>query len=876
MQAGSHNAYFVRRLAQDVAGYVALWLGNNLNHEPFAQRLLQASCQWLPTYPEPHIALCRRLFDRGEAEIAWEYAQAGLNCASGRLAQPVLPLMIPNLLRRAGLTFSNAETLRRAISTALMVAEKTQTPEVIVALSELARAVQGHRATYAPQSGGVSIPPNTNHQNLRKLPLSANELLETVELFERQGDPVQARCYLKAHRHRFPTSEAVWAKATEYARMQPDAVDAQRCLQRTMILSRTPWVHIPWNTLRTTPSSAHEKGVRNDNAFPFLVKSAKNLLVVGETTEYELRCLESNDARPTIPIEVLVICPFGFGITATPRRGQFVDGTFRFEVTAHRSNQVNQNQPWELRILVTDGAQCTVQTTAISVTDRSEIQPFAVVTDDHELQDGRAETTIQEVRTTLIEKLAKCLDIADENGASWGICLEANSVRLLDWASCYGGAEWTKLAKQYRKLLTDAVHRGHDIGLHIHDFYDPESPHFAMSLSADNTKLRTSAAILFAPVSERPFWHRALFDARSNSVPPPFERTKLGSLRRQLALVESLGRLADPGFRVSLFRAGSYDVGTRPEHWQDSLFAVREAGILCDSNVTKGRLYHRFDRQTFGYCSEHNPGEFPTDLRKTALLEIFPEYNIEGDFLADRSVLNYYADKKLNHIRQLHPRVSGPTVLTSICHTKFINFRRGLSEYSLDDSRGDWQTIREHLGHLRTKNVPVIRIRDATDQLVDMLSPEPVLVRGDAVITACSATAETCHFVYPLVYLGKGIPLDRDLPLIAVVRPPAWCLENLVDFDIRDENGNDIPDAVKSHDEIVFWLTRRAHLELHITIPAHEGIQMHRRKNRKAVVLTSRKDYLRAHVRVDNIVYRNVHFFPDKNGVRAVIDHDQS
>ncbi|NUN14295.1 MAG: hypothetical protein HUU55_11750 [Myxococcales bacterium] len=812
--------------------------------------------------------------DRGEIEEARVYANVGLDCVKGRKEQPVLPIITPKILRSLGLMHNSSDTFAKAITVALKVAKITHQPELADAIYELRDAIFTPPFPNTPNSSASKPSPTVG--NTFELPNSGNELLRRVEQLEQLAQFDAAGSYLKRNRHRFPVNESVWAKSMEYSLRDSDPVDAQRCLDRCMVISYTPWIYIPFCFSNRYTVEMVQKGIRDDNAFPFVINQPRDCLIVGETTEISvlLSNLE-NVSQFDTPIEAFAISPFGYGVTANPNRGRVRNGVLRFAVTAHRPDQVNQFTPWELRILVTDGVRSTVQTVTFSVTDPSPNQAIAIVTDDHELQDGRAETSIDEIKITLVEKLKKCLRIAEESEASWGICLEANSIRLLDWAASSGGPSWEKLAAQYRNLLIEAVSRGHDIGLHIHDFYDPESPHFSLTLSKDCTKLRSSGEILFTPVSERPFWHRALHkDGNSTSI-ESHKRTKLGSLRRQLALLESLGRLGDPGFRVSLFRAGSYDIGDRPEHWRDTLFAVREAGILCDSNVTKGRFYHRFDRQTAGYCSLHNPKEFPQDLRRTAVLEICPEYNTEGDFLADSKVLEYYVAQKLSCLQQKRAQISGTSLVTSITHTKFINFRRGLNEYSLDDSEEDWRTIRKHLQHLYRQNIPVVRIRDAVDKLVDQLSPEPVLIRGEAIIEACTPETNICHFVYPLVYLGKGIPLNVSLPIYVAVRPPEWCLDHLVDFRVRNSDDQDVAAIVKTKDEIVFWLTGGAKFELVVSVDASEGIVVRHNKDNTST-LTSQKPYVRAHVSVDGVVYRNVRFVPTANGAQATIQHRHS
>jgi hypothetical protein len=428
------------------------------------------------------------------------------------------------------------------------------------------------------------------------------------------------------------------------------------------------------------------------------------------------------------------------------------------------------------------------------------------------------------------------------------------------------------VSERYRDLLVDFAATGHDLGLHLHAFYDPDSPAFACTLDPATGALRSLPEQVWTPVERRRFWQRAYPEVGRFGAP----HTLRGSLEVALARVEGLGRLGDPAFRVALFRAGSYDIGDTPAAIRKSLFAVRDAGIVADSDVTKGRLYHRLSRTAHYLCRADDPRRPAERLEDAAMLELAPEYNAEGDFLADSGVLERYLSGRLAWLAPGGRPRPGVHVITTITHTKFINFRRGLDPESLDPEHGDWPVVAAHLDAARARGIRVAPIREATDALADDLLAEPILVRGAEIVGIAAGPGGTCRLRFPLRVLGRGVPLGAGFALCASVRPPAWAAEEALSVEVWCGGRRIASRSGPGFGDLPVWIEAAGPWELRVRVPARLGIWIED-TTRGRIALRAALPFRLAHVEVGGRVVEGVRFERacDGQGVTATVEDVQ-
>ena len=858
-QVLSHHAFLFRRVVAEATGFVVLRMGKTSFIPSMLQGpLLRAGRHFLPRYSQSHLALGQWALGRGDTLNALASAQRAIATSTRVEEVPVLPSIAPRFLRVLGFSTGHREQLQNAAKLgidAALSADNTELREVCERIQSAFFSAD-QEAEHAETQDNNDVHEATDPiSRFRAQPEVPDHLVKAAEDRRDTGDIHGAYRLLQKWRWTHPTSSSVWHLSHLMALATDNQKDADFCMERCLLIhperARLAVGYLLQKEVSPDPSLQAKISLENDRS-----------LTPSETTSIDVI------PPPGTSGHVIVLAPYGVGVCPVSRVHRFTDGeALKIQIEAHRPHRLNMEKPWELNVIVVSEDGFSETHLPVSVTDPEPGEIVAIITNDHELHDFRAWTQPEEADLLLVDKARLCEQIAEERSASWGHMIEASAIRLLGWlGEAHHDATWTKVAQRYQNHLIDCVDRGHDLGLHIHAFYDPDGERFTHRYDPDSGDLQAAPIHLFSSAGRRPFWHRAYPHVGSWDDPA----SKRGSLLRALGRVESLGRLGDPGFRVSLFRAGGYDIGKTASEKRASLFAVQNAGILADSNVVKPRFYKNFSRKTLYLCSSDDPRSAAPELTEGWLPELIPEYNVEGDFLANAEILNRYVDERILHFSPRGRIRSGVHVITSMSHTKFINFRRGLESDNLDKGYGDWETIDAHLAHLNRRGVKVVRIRDAIDAVVHDITPEPVLVRGDEEITPGAPTDSHVEIRIPLQVLGKGIPLDKGLPFLGVVHPPAWAAPHLESVEVFCGDQLLAHRTTPGFSPLRFPLSGDQPFELRLRVPIEWGV-IAEHSGDDTVVLRSAQPFKRAHIRLGDRLYRDVRFNQTPEGSTAVV-----
>jgi hypothetical protein len=325
----------------------------------------------------------------------------------------------------------------------------------------------------------------------------------------------------------------------------------------------------------------------------------------------------------------------------------------------------------------------------------------------------------------------------------------------------------------------EAVAHGNDLGLHVHAFHDPGFRGFAHEFDEAADAVSSGVDLLETPGSRRGYWCRAYPFLGDTDEPD----SRAGATWRGIGQVEALGRLGDPRFRVTLFRAGSFDLGEDPAEQGRSLALLARLGLLADSDVPKPRLYHRIPQRS-PYPVSDDPRcriKHPTEMR---LLEVPPEFNIESDFLSDLEVLDRYLERRVELLCEPDGEVRpGVHLICAMTHDKFINWRMGRRWDSLDPEYGDWMTIRQHLSHARQRH-PALRFSTAREAVLDWYdeyTPELLAWRDEEIVVLNHPDDKTETLRYTLRLLGRGVAVSHARPRRVRVVLPAWPGDRLLE-----------------------------------------------------------------------------------------------
>jgi tetratricopeptide (TPR) repeat protein len=838
-QLTANRAFVLRRTAAEALALALARLGTRL---PGAAAL----AAWIdPRLPDARRVLAGRAAARGRADAAAHHL-----AEADRLARNTSEISFVSSLR-------NTLAWRRASVTA-----GGASPDVAAALAEGRIEAAADLALAAESSLGRRI---DGLLEVARAARAAGDLARCTKLiaeaerldggradvFREKGEAALASGQRSEARRALDRAVALDPRAPESLALLGDAWgDADPALARRARFRALERCEDPALEERLVLGLTPAPGVERETG------GSVRLTVVSAPVELDIgqRALVEIEVGTDVEASLLIVEPLGAGVSCEPRgRIPALRGTsrLRLEVTANRADLANAGRPWSVRLFLTDG--CTVRSSGVSITvpERRPGTIFYLITEDHEVYDERETTEAPVVRTTLVDKSRLAEQIANRVGAPWTHMVDVGSLGLVRWAADVSSdASWQALQRDCEEHLVEAVEQGNDLGLHIHGFHVPGWDGFVHEFDASTSSVTSSAAFLEARIPQRAFWARG-FPALGD---PECVGSRAWVTWQGIGLLEALGRLGDPSFRVTLFRAGSLDYGDDARERSRSTQLLRRLEILADTDVPKPRLYPRLVQPT-PYPVAADIREVSASPAQTRLLEIRAEFNIEGDFLSDTAVLNRYVDLRVASIGR---SAAGPTpgvhIICCMSHDKLINWRMGRRWDSLDPSYGDWCTIREHLQHVSTRHPEVTFATPARAVLAwwDYHAPELIAWREREIVVVSEAGAAEQEFRYPLRLLGEGIPVSPERPHTVTVTPPAWLQGRIHEAWIERDRARHParrlpvepgPLEFDVDDRSVSW-------ELVVRAAAGDGVTVERLDADGRLVLRSRHPYRRASLEI--------------------------
>ncbi|MEE9607281.1 MAG: hypothetical protein V3U03_06035, partial [Myxococcota bacterium] len=622
-QLTAHDAYVVRRAAAEAAAAALAVVGHRL---PGAAR----AAAWLqPTSAAAQRALADRAHRRGDREAA---AQHGAEAE--RLALNTLETTVLTTLRNS-LAWRRSRVARGGASNAV---------DTRLASGDLEGAARA--AGDAGGSAGSRVD-GLLRVAAQALHAGRAELADSLLARARGLDPGRADVWRALGQAALAAADPQRACADlERARsLDPASVETlvslgDACRSADPARSRTLW----WLALERSPGceaallrlETAEDPDAQAAELELRPAVARAELSIGESFELALKVRVANGRAALYVLE-----PFGAGIDCDPRGRIALDaGTHELgvRVGANRPDAVNGGRPWSVRFALCSGGRTVAAQVEVAVPERDAGAVYYCVTEDHELYDERQATDVHTARATLVDKSRLAESIANQAGARWTHMVDVASLAAVEWAAQRSSrGEWPELSRACHEHLIDAVAGGNDLGLHVHAFHDPDSGVFCHGFDEERDRVTTRSEFLETPLPRRAFWSRA-FPALGSVDEPG---TRAWATWRGIGKLEALGRLGDPHFRVTLFRAGSFDFGDDAAERARSIELLCRLGVLADSDVPKPRLYHRVLSPS-AYPISRDPRSPEPDPERFRLLEIRAEFNVEADFLSDVHVLNAY------------------------------------------------------------------------------------------------------------------------------------------------------------------------------------------------------------------------------------------
>jgi hypothetical protein len=348
-----------------------------------------------------------------------------------------------------------------------------------------------------------------------------------------------------------------------------------------------------------------------------------------------------------------------------------------------------------------------------------------IVTDDHEWSvapgksEGKPFLSLREAEIQLVKKGRLINRIATECGVPWTHLIDIGSYSLIEKAAADFPHTWGRLLEDFREFLVETISSGNDLGIHAHP---DKSPLAALRFEADKIWITNSA----------PTWGE-LPEGTSNS---DNSETKLGMLMSCKRLIEQYGKLANPSYEASFFRAGRYSTGRDKAETVSSMNALWQAGIKVSSDsleldgVTES--LGRPAGETVYLAKFGAPWEMADQHENRDKIHIqalplrtkaFPVYSVVG------AARKYSRDKKF--VSKLVDALSGGNgYLISIDHDVEIgNSALGGRWDCLDVDKGDWNHLRRYLDTLqKTDLFKFVRAQTFVEDLVRQLPPKERMI----------------------------------------------------------------------------------------------------------------------------------------------------
>jgi hypothetical protein len=501
--------------------------------------------------------------------------------------------------------------------------------------------------------------------------------------------------------------------------------------------------------------------------------------------------VENITTEPVSRVEIGLIEPWGYGIVTLANRVQLIDlqpgekKRLEWKVRAQRPSGVNLGRPWTIGFSV--GGMPVTETVSLRITDPRPGKIFYVMTEDLEPidsagypvawgnRDGWLEP--EELTTQMVQKVEKIDGIADQYGAKWTHYIAWPVIRAAEWAATMSSSgKWPKAIEAIKtSVITQAAH-GHEYGIHMHSDYDPYLPGNVLSYNAATDGL----------------WANHLRHGWAHSIGLEGDfgnyASRTGILYAYQRSLDSLLASSPQGQQLTA-RMGSFDFGSGKSDEAASIRAFRKVGLWAGSDaegnrggITAGDFGHEIY-----FSKQDDIVTAAIDLESIGIVEFRPTpkqfINYDGQSAAvmnqkvDTGIASFSADGKV---------APGVHAIVGFTHVMFM---MGEGGWQSTDG-GQFAVLDAHLRYLKERYVDQGLLKFATaNELVreylDYYSPQPVALYGARSDTGWGSSE------YPIIILGRDIPIDNDHPHAVTVKYPLYLRDSAYRVEVL-KNGTKI------------------------------------------------------------------------------------
>jgi hypothetical protein len=485
--------------------------------------------------------------------------------------------------------------------------------------------------------------------------------------------------------------------------------------------------------------------------------------------------VENITPRSAAGVAVTLVEPYGYGLAAVGDKVQTVASLapgekrrLTWQVKAQRPDAVNFGRPWPAAFAVNGAA--TAAATQVAVADNRPGKVFYVMTEDLEAIDsagygtawGNADGWLQpqELTVQMVAKAERVNAIAEQYGARWTHYIAWPLVNAARWAAGQSATgEWQRAADAVARSVRDQAARGHEYALHLHSDYDPFLPGNLLSYNPAVDGLWANHL--------RHGWAHSL-GSEGNYRDYASRTGFLYAYQRQLDELAA----GSPHGQLITARVGSFDFGNGAAAEAMSTRAYRKVGLWAgsDADGNRGGITAGDWRQAI-YLAKPDDINLPAaDLQATGLVEFRPT---PRDFIQydgqSAAAMNARADQGMAAYAAGGRVAPGVHAIVGFTHVMFI---MGQGDWRSTEG-GQFAALDGHLAYLKERYVDKGLLAFATaGELVraylDYYAPAPVALYGPR------RAAGWLKSEYPIVLLGKDIPIDAAHPHTVAVKYPLY------------------------------------------------------------------------------------------------------
>ncbi len=488
--------------------------------------------------------------------------------------------------------------------------------------------------------------------------------------------------------------------------------------------------------------------------------------------------VENVSPRPLADVPVAFVEPFGYGLTAAGDKQQVIASLapgekkrLTWQVKARRPDAVNFGRPWAAGFAV--GGEAVAARTLVAVADPRPGKVFYVMTEDLEAIDGAGYAAAwgngdgwlqpEELTGQMVGKSERLNAIAEKYGAKWTHYIAWPLVEAARWAGGRSATgEWTKAAEAVARSVREQSARGHEYGIHMHSDYDPYLPGNLLSYNPAVDGLWANHL--------RHGWAHSL--GSEGGYRDYASRTGiLYAYQRQLDELAA----ASPHGQLITARAGSFDFGNGAASEAMSTRVYRKVGLLAgsDADGNEGGITAGDWRQAI-YLARPDDINAPADrLNETGLVEFRPTprafIQYDGQ---DAAAMNAKVDAGMAAYAAGGKVAPGVHAVVGFTHAMFV---MGQGDWKSTEG-GQFAALDGHLAYLKERYADRGLLAFATaGELVraylDYYAPAPVAVYGPR------RSAGWLKSEYPIILLGRDIPMDAAHPHSVAVKYPLYLRE---------------------------------------------------------------------------------------------------